>query len=177
MARLSIVALFALALAGVTSANLQEQQRLVPTDTPIRTTAGWDWADCGLPTDPVQIESISVTPDPPKPGEDLTVNVKAIVVEDVAEGAYADVVVKLGLVQLLKKRFDVCEEARNANASVQCPVSAGPYDITQTVALPREIPQAKFTVAVRGYTAEEDDMLCLNLKVDFMKKPFFRWGN
>ena len=27
------------------------------------------------------------------------------------EGAYADVVVKLGLVKLLTKRFDVCEEA------------------------------------------------------------------
>lgn len=27
------------------------------------------------------------------------------------EGAYADVTVKLGLVKLLQKRFDVCEEA------------------------------------------------------------------
>lgn len=26
------------------------------------------------------------------------------------EGAYADVVVKLGLIKLLTKRFDVCEE-------------------------------------------------------------------
>jgi hypothetical protein len=27
------------------------------------------------------------------------------------EGAYADVTVKLGLIKLLQKRFDVCEEA------------------------------------------------------------------
>jgi len=27
------------------------------------------------------------------------------------DGAYADVTVKLGLVKLLQKRFDVCEEA------------------------------------------------------------------
>ena len=27
------------------------------------------------------------------------------------EGAYADVVVKLGRIKLLQKRFDVCEEA------------------------------------------------------------------
>jgi hypothetical protein len=32
---------------------------------------------------------------------------------------------------------------------------------------------AKFTVDVQGYTAEDDDMLCLKLRVDFMK-PFPR---
>lgn len=35
----------------------------------------------GLPTDAVQIESIAVTPDPPKPGQDLTIEVKALVKE------------------------------------------------------------------------------------------------
>ena len=33
---------------------------------------------------------------------------------------------------------------------------------------------AKFNVDVMGYTAEDDDMLCLKLKVDFMK-PFPRF--
>lgn len=35
----------------------------------------------------------------------------------IQEGAYADVVVKLGLVKLLTKTFDICEEAY-----VICPV-------------------------------------------------------
>jgi hypothetical protein len=35
---------------------------------------------------------------------------------------------------------------------------------------------AKFTVDVRGYTAAEEDMLCLQLKIDFMKRPFFRFN-
>lgn len=33
----------------------------------------------GLPSDPVQIESIQLSPDPPKPGDDLTVTVDGIV--------------------------------------------------------------------------------------------------
>jgi len=33
---------------------------------------------------------------------------------------------------------------------------------------------AKFTVNVRGYTADDEDMLCLDLRVDFMKSPFLR---
>jgi hypothetical protein len=79
--------------------------------------------------------------------------------------------------------------SRTANASVQCPVEKGDYTVVQTVSLPKEIPQglssviqtrpplthhlAKFTVNVRGYTNDDDDMLCLDLKVDFMKSPFF----
>jgi hypothetical protein len=29
---------------------------------------------------------------------------------------------------------------------------------------------------VRGYTVTEDDMVCLDLKVDFMKHPFLKLG-
>jgi hypothetical protein len=83
---------------------------------------------------------------------------------------------------------------RNANATIQCPIEQGDYTVVETVALPKEIPQgahksmysivkpvtesfaAKFTVNVNGYTVDDDDMLCLNLNVDFMKKfPRFGW--
>lgn len=30
---------------------------------------------------------------------------------------------------------------------------------------------AKFTVSVRGFTASEEDLVCLDLRVDFMKSP------
>lgn len=78
------------------------------------------------------------------------------------EGAYVEVIVKLGLIKLLTKRFDFCEEAyvrislftidlltfhllhsRNANSSVQCPVQPGPYEVQHTVALPKEVPRGK----------------------------------
>jgi hypothetical protein len=84
----------------------------------------------GLPTDPIQIKSISVFPDPPEPGRNLTVTVEATAQEEVdvrlhtqvpyipdhehifsQEGAYADVTVKVGLIKLLQKQFDLCEEA------------------------------------------------------------------
>ncbi|KAJ7925877.1 ML domain-containing protein [Mycena leptocephala] len=131
--------------------------------------AGWEYVDCGLPSNPLQIDSIELSPDPPLPGQDLTVTVKGLVTDIIEEGASADVTVKLGLIKLLQKTFDVCEEARNANANVSCPVEPGPYTVVQTVALPKEIPKAKFVVLVRGFTVAEEDMLCLDLKIDFMK--------
>ncbi len=31
--------------------------------------------------------------------------------------------------------------SRNANTTVQCPIAAGPYEVQQTVALPKEVPR------------------------------------
>ena len=50
-------------------------------------------------------------PDPPVPGKNLTVTVDADVLETIEDGATADVTVKLGLIKLLQKTFDMCEEA------------------------------------------------------------------
>ncbi|KAF9460819.1 ML domain-containing protein [Collybia nuda] len=174
MLRSSLFTLFALSIASITYGNPLVSQTPLTNVGRAHTTEGWSYSDCGLASDVVQIESINVSPDPPKPGQALTVTVKAAVTSPIEEGAYADVVVKLGLIKLLQKRFDLCEEAINANATVQCPVEAGVYTIAQTVDLPREIPRAKFSVSVRGFTGEDEDMFCVDLKVDFMKKPFFK---
>ncbi|KAJ7264505.1 MD-2-related lipid-recognition domain-containing protein, partial [Mycena haematopus] len=122
----------------------------------------------GLPTDVVQLKSFEITPDPPQPGKNLTIKVEGEAMERIEEGAYADVVVKLGLIKLISKKFDVCEEARRANASITCPVEKGEYEITHTVAIPREIPHAKFSVAVRAFTVDSEDILCLDIKADFL---------
>ncbi len=83
-----------------------------------------------------QLKSLKVSPDPPQPGETLTVTVEADVLKKIEvrsasaagptlvltrrrvfalpreqDGAAADVTVKLGLIKLLQKSFDVCEEA------------------------------------------------------------------
>ena len=94
---LVVVALFATSNALVPTS---EQQQLVTSQgSPVHATEGWSWDDCGQsylgrrlyhafthpssppfkgsPSDPIQIDSITVSPDPPKPGQDLTVTVKA----------------------------------------------------------------------------------------------------
>jgi hypothetical protein len=37
----------------------------------------------GLPTDPVQLQSILISPDPPKPGQNMTVTVKGSAIEKI----------------------------------------------------------------------------------------------
>lgn len=83
-------------------------------------------------------------------------------------GTYADVVVKLGFITLLKRRFDICQLAEDNDAEVKCPVEPGEYEITQTAELPREIPPAKFNVHVTGKTHDGIDFVCSDLSIDFM---------
>ncbi|KAF9513662.1 hypothetical protein BS47DRAFT_1343887 [Hydnum rufescens UP504] len=139
-------------------------------DGPVGAMNSWEYVDCGSPTDAILLQSLKVSPDPPQPGEELTVFAKGRVQKEIKEGAYANVVVKLGVIKLLQKQFDVCEEARNTNATIRCPVKEDDYTVQQTVTIPTEVPRAKFLVQVRGFTVEEEDMLCVDLKIDFMPR-------
>lgn len=114
---------------------------------------------------------IAVSPDPPLRGEVLTVTASGYVKERLEEGMYADVLVKVGLIKILQKRFDVCEEARNANATIQCPVEPGEYSIVQEIELPKEIPPAAFKASVVAYNADDAPVVCVDLWIDFRPQP------
>ncbi|KAH9898027.1 ML domain-containing protein [Cubamyces lactineus] len=176
MARFGLLVLLAAALGGVAASPVDEQQLL---GNPSSLTPGkeWDWTDCGTDSHIVRINSIQVSPDPPQRGQDLTITVEGVASEDVEDGAYADVTVKVGVIKILQKEFDVCEEAEKANATIQCPVTKGSHKVVQSVTLPKEIPPAQFKVNVRGFTAEDDDMVCLDLMMDFRPKrgSFLSW--
>jgi hypothetical protein len=103
---------------------------VLPLTIDLKGTALITLITSGLPTDVVQLHSLTVSPDPPEPGKDLTINASGYVSETInvrsihwlaqcihsymtklQEDSYANVVVKLGLVKLLSKKFDICEEA------------------------------------------------------------------
>lgn len=138
-----------------------------PITTQTQPGSGWIWEVCGSRQEAVVLKEINVKPDPPVPGQNLTVYAKGIVNEDIEPGTYADVVVKLGFIRLLSKRFDVCELAEENDAELKCPKKRGEYEITHTVELPREIPPARFNVHVNGKTQADVDLMCLDLNIDF----------
>ncbi|EKM61177.1 uncharacterized protein PHACADRAFT_247619 [Phanerochaete carnosa HHB-10118-sp] len=162
MARLSFLALLAAVSAGFAAAGPAQEtlQTSLKSDK-------WRYEDCGDSSYPVHIKSIEISPDPPVPGQNLTVKVVGQTDTVVEDGAYADVTVKVGPIKLLDKEFDLCEEARKAESDISCPVEKGEHTVVQTVALPREIPHAPFIVNVRGYSVVDEPMVCLNIWIDF----------
>ncbi|MFD0073671.1 ML domain-containing protein [Streptomyces sp. NPDC127166] len=140
--------------------------------------ANWSYEDRGLPTDPLRISSITVTPDPPKPGADAKLTIKGTVQTAIEDGAYYDLTVKLGLIKLLTKRVDLFEELRNGSSTsgwsitpdpAGGPVKPGKVELTLAMSpLPREIPRAKFLVEAQAYTADDDDLASLRFQFDFL---------
>lgn len=91
--RPSLLTLFALALPCLALGSPWAEQEALEADGAVHTMEGWSYEDCGWckchklvtsahshsgsSSDLVQIESIKVKPDPPQPGQDLTITVKA----------------------------------------------------------------------------------------------------
>jgi len=169
--RLIIAALLLSALTPLgASASVLQDNSLLDNAAPIRTTASWSWQSCADDSYAVDIKSIKISPDPPQKGQDLNVTVSGTVKEVVEEGAYALVQVKVGVIKILEKEIDICEEARNSDMELQCPVKKGEYTITQTAQLPKEIPPGKFKVTIQGFTVDEDPLVCVDIDVDFRMK-------
>lgn len=82
----------------------------------------------------MDIYDITLTPQYPLPGDNLTIEAIGFLQEPVTYGAKADVLVKLGFVQLLKKEFDICEEMDNNDVELQCPVMDGPVKVMMKTA-------------------------------------------
>lgn len=144
----------------------------------LRYMTSWDYVNAGLPTDPLQIDAITVTPDPPKPGGEVKLTIKGTVQEAIEDGASFDVTLKLGLIKLLQKRFDLFAELRDSSPTAGWsanpdpaggPIKPGDLELTVTMQLPREVPQAKFVLNARGYTAADDDLAGFDLRFDFMR--------
>ncbi|KAJ7645188.1 MD-2-related lipid-recognition domain-containing protein [Mycena polygramma] len=127
----------------------------------------WSYKDCGLSSDPIQLKSINFSPGPPVLGKDLTIEVKAIVTQTI-QNVDVNITIKQNDREVLQKTVDLCEAAKNANATVTCPVKKGVYTVQQTVTVPGQIPPGNYTVHLQGAKAVDNKaVFCLELDVSF----------
>jgi len=116
--------------------------------------------------DTVLINKVNLKPNPPLPGQNLTIEATGEVLETIENGTYIHVVVRLGpYIKLLDKTFDFCEEIVNVNLS--CPVKKGTVSITKEVQLPAAIPPGKYSVQADLFSAKNDPLTCLKADVVF----------
>ncbi|KAI7852501.1 ML domain-containing protein [Circinella umbellata] len=126
--------------------------------------------DCSDDSYILEIKDITLTPPMPVPGEDLIIEAVGYLKETVDQGASANVLVKLGVVTLLHKDFDICGQLEDNDTELKCPIENGLIKVTQKVTLPKEIPKAHFKVQVRATNWDESDLACLNVDVDFRRR-------
>ncbi|CAG8613434.1 9104_t:CDS:2 [Paraglomus occultum] len=120
--------------------------------------------DCGRTSDILQIHYIELHPDPPQKGKELTIDAAGFLSETVDKGSYVDVVVKLGLIRLLQKRYDLCDEVTQVGK--ECPLD-GYQTLHHTLDLPKEIPPGRYSVDVNAFTPDHRKIGCLKVMVTF----------
>ncbi|KAF9998689.1 Phosphatidylglycerol/phosphatidylinositol transfer protein [Modicella reniformis] len=129
--------------------------------------------ECPPTTNPVllKVEYVNIDPNPPRKGQPLTIDGGGYLQEDIVEGAEIEVVVKLGLIKLLTKRFNFCEES--VKVGKPCPIVAGKQSLKTSVDLPREIPPGKFTANIKVTNPKKSEsepgkiVTCLIAKAQF----------
>lgn len=142
---------------GGSQVVVQEQYK-VPGENPLYF--------CGDPADDLlKIKKVDLSPNPPTPGEKLSITATGDFKEEVGEGFKMHLQVKYGLITLINQQADGCETI--GKADLECPLKKGEMKLTKDVDLPREIPPGMYTVLADVYTEEGDKITCLTAKVAF----------
>ncbi|KAH9876991.1 hypothetical protein IAQ61_002352 [Plenodomus lingam] len=121
---------------------------------------------CGDPADDIlKIEKVDLSPNPPKPGETLSIIATGDFKKEVGEGFKMHLQVKYGLITLINQQADGCDTI--GKADLDCPLKKGEMKLTKDVDLPKEIPPGTYTVLADVVTEDGDKVTCLTAKIAF----------
>jgi hypothetical protein len=95
-------------------------------------------SSCGSATDLLKLDELTLTPDPPKKGSKVNIAFKGELKDTITPGAKLNIKVKWGIIQVIDKTYDFCEEAKKFGAS--CPMYTGPQSLSQSLDVPSSVP-------------------------------------
>jgi hypothetical protein len=134
--------------------------------TPIKTTAGGPvngnnpLTYCADPSDySLDIHTVDLTPNPPLPGQTLTIEAAGTLRERIEKGATVLLEVKYGLITLIRQTADLCEQIENVD--LHCPLEKGDMVLKKQVELPKQIPPGKYSVHADVYNNDGVQVTCL----------------
>ncbi|RMZ86439.1 hypothetical protein DV736_g6332, partial [Chaetothyriales sp. CBS 134916] len=122
---------------------------------------------CADPKDYIlDIDYVDLSPNPPKPGDKLTIKAHGTFAKDIEPGAKVFLQVKYGLITLIKQEADLCDNIGRIDLS--CPLKEGPLLITREVDIPRQVPPGKYTVHADVNTVDKEEVTCLETTKDLV---------
>lgn len=130
----------------------------VPGDSPIQ--------QCDVYAPQIlSLKKVTVDPNPPLKGANLTFVAEGVLSADVEDGAYVEVDVRYGYIRLIHQTFDLCEEITKVD--LECPILKGKQVIEKTVEIPKEVPPGKYIVYARAFTKDDEFITCLTTTIVF----------
>lgn len=119
-----------------------------------------DWRDCGKPSDLFTLQSLAIEPEQPRKGESLKIRVQGHLKEEIS-GGVVDVIVKLGILVVVRERRDLCEAMREIGGG-ECPVPSGELVIEKEEMLPKSVPKGRYTVQLSAKDAHGKGIFCVS---------------
>jgi hypothetical protein len=120
----------------------------------------------GYCTDPkddiLEITSVNLSPNPPEPGQTLTIEAEGFFHEPVERGSKIHLEVKYGLIKLIKTDADLCDEIE-ANTDLKCPLQ-GKQKFVKQVDIPSQVPPGRYAVLADVYTKDAERVTCLQAR-------------
>ncbi|KAI4135366.1 MAG: hypothetical protein LQ347_000732 [Umbilicaria vellea] len=152
-------------LATSKSVSFGKQETLI-VDGSLKVPGANPLKFCQDPSDNIlAIQNVNLAPNPPTPGNTLSIEAVGLFSQDIEKGAYINLSVKYGLITLIRQTADLCEQLKNVDQD--CPVKKGETKITKDVELPKQIPPGTYSVLADVYTVDDDRITCLEATVVF----------
>ncbi|PHH66813.1 hypothetical protein CDD81_5945 [Ophiocordyceps australis] len=137
----------------------------VPGDSPLVFCEG----DHGK--DIVDIERVDITPNPPIPGQNLTISASGTVKEVIETGAYVHLSLKYNkFIPIPINNQGLCENI--GQVGLQCPLEPGKMTISKEFALEKQIPPGTYDVQADVFTKDNRKITCLQASVVFEQHGF-----
>lgn len=162
---LALLALFSTTLASLipfTVFSPLEEIKQLATNRPI--PGGSHISQCDVNDKQLlDIKSIELSPNPPQKGHNLTISASGELHQELVEGAYVDVEVRLGYIRLLYNTYDLCEQLDEHDVDdLKCPIKPGSYNLKKEFFIPAEVPPGKYIFVARAYTNDDELISCVS---------------
>merc|ERR1739845_46562 len=137
--------------------------------TSVSAVITFDWSDCGTAGTHAKVNSVTVTPEVPVAGDNITI-VASVDVDKDTTAINSDLV----LAKLLHHKFDGCvgkefDLPLNIGKIIipapedGCPVTAGTHNFVRYVQLSENIPAASTTSKLTGKDQDGEDFVCVSM--------------
>ncbi|ETI22652.1 hypothetical protein G647_06728 [Cladophialophora carrionii CBS 160.54] len=145
---------------GSQNALVDEDKFSVPGKNPLNF--------CADPKDYIlTVDYVDLSPNPPVPGQKLTITGNGTFSKDIDPGATVFLQVKYGLITLIKQEADLCDNLPKID--ITCPLKEGLFTLKKEVDIPKQVPPGKYTVLADVNTVDKEKVTCMESTVFFSR--------
>jgi len=118
------------------------------------------WSNCGKASDHLKIGKVTITPDPPQIGVNITVDASGTLDETITSGTLYIELEWSGIV-LLNNTYDLCSQL--VQVGLKCPLDSGATQIRVSELIPSNAPPGDYTATVIIGDQKNQEVTCIAL--------------